>query len=84
MITNSVQKPKRKIVDPAKMDQLNKSLLTNRPTMDRWIQLRNARLFTTEETDKSSLLKITEGNTKLQLMCLNVKKSAQVMRIAQR
>lgn len=45
---------------------------------------RNTRLFTGEEIDKSSLLKIIEENIKLQLMSLTVKKSTQVMRIAQR
>ena len=45
---------------------------------------RNTRLFTGEKTDKKSLMKIIEGNIKLQLRCLNVKKSAQVLRVAQK
>ncbi|PWA89784.1 RNA-directed DNA polymerase, eukaryota, Reverse transcriptase zinc-binding domain protein [Artemisia annua] len=43
---------------------------------------RNARLFSGEKTDKGSIMKIIEGNIKLQLKCLKVKKSVQVMKIA--
>ena len=45
---------------------------------------RNARLFTGAVTDKERLLKIIEGNIKMQLRSLKVKKSAQVLSVAQR
>nr|GEX66938.1 reverse transcriptase zinc-binding domain-containing protein [Tanacetum cinerariifolium] len=43
---------------------------------------RNTRLYTGDEIDDKTLLKIIIENVKLQLMCLKVKKSPNVVNIA--
>ena len=45
---------------------------------------RNARLFTGEKIVNSALLKIIEENIKVQLMSLKVRRTSQVIKIAQK